>query len=381
MKTKFSKFLFGKAFPICFYLFLLLVMAYFVFRTGCTMEQLWGIRGYGWVSLTFLAFFLLHLLVRNKGKFPPLYRFWLQLEGLLICFLIYFLVSLLGCDLIGLLVSLFTRSEWIFAISWCTAVGITLLCVLYGVFHARRLKTVPYKIVIGKQGRSYRMVLLSDLHIGVFVGPGYIQKVVSQVNALSPDIVVIAGDIFDNGYVEEAAQPDRISELLRGIRAKDGVFAVLGNHDPAYSNEKLQSFLKDAHIRLLYNEVYSLPCMYLAGRNDMLHRVKYAEPRTPLKELLADLEKDRPVVILDHNPDGIDEAAECRADLVLCGHNHKGQFFPLNIFTRLSHQKNHFYGQERFGKTQAIISAGTGYFQLPVRVGTNSEIVNIVLKL
>ena len=84
---------------------------------------------------------------------------------------------------------------------------------------------------------------------------------------------------------------------------------------------------------------------------------------------------------MDHNPEGINEAVECKADLVLCGHTHKGQFFPLTLFTRLSHEKNHFYGQATFEETQVVISAGTGYFQEPVRLGTNSEIVEIILKL
>ena len=84
---------------------------------------------------------------------------------------------------------------------------------------------------------------------------------------------------------------------------------------------------------------------------------------------------------MDHNPDGIDEAIENGAKLILCGHTHRGQMFPLTFLTRLAYEKNHFYGHAALGEAQTVISAGTGYFQLPVRLGTNSEIVEINLKL
>lgn len=204
---------------------------------------------------------------------------------------------------------------------------------------------------------------------------------VSRVNSLSPDMVVIVGDTFNNGYVEECRKLDTISVLLRTLQTRDGICAVLGNHDPVFTDENMQRFFKEANIRLLYNEVKLCPLFDLVGRNDLLHCKWLAESRTPLKELLPAEPRKKPVIVLDHNPEGINEAVECGVDLVLCGHTHKGQFFPATYFTRLFHGKNLFYGQAAFGKTQTIISAGTGYFQLPIRVGTNSEIIEIILKL
>lgn len=382
MKTKFGRFVSGRIFPVCFYLFLIFTAVYITCRTGSAVRQLWDLHVYGVVAVLFLVLFLLRWIFQKQRFFSPLRRFWFRIEGIVLCFLFYFIFSLVCCDVVGLIVFLFCSNSIVFAVSWCIAAGISLILMVYGAVHARRLKTVRYEVRLGKEEHAYRMVLLSDLHIGVFVGAAYIRKAVCRINSLSPDMVVIAGDIFDNGYAEECGRLDTVSALLRTLRAKDGVYAVLGNHDPAFNDERMQRFFQEANIRLLYNEVKPCPLFDLVGRNDLLHYRRYSEIRTPLAELLPQgTPRQKPVVILDHNPEGINEAVDCGADLVLCGHTHKGQFFPLTFFTRLSHEKNHFYGQSAFGKTQAVISAGTGYFQLPIRVGTNSEIVEIVLKI
>ena len=80
---------------------------------------------------------------------------------------------------------------------------------------------------------------------------------------------------------------------------------------------------------------------------------------------------------MDHNPLGISEAVIDKADLIVCGHTHKGQFFPANIFTKLTYGKQGYYGYFKENNTQSIVSSGAGYFQMPMRIGSNSEIVVI----
>ena len=84
-------------------------------------------------------------------------------------------------------------------------------------------------------------------------------------------------------------------------------------------------------------------------------------------------------MVLDHDPGKIPEAVSFGVDLVLCGHTHKGQFFPVTYFTKWANGKHYFYGHEVFGKTHAVICAGTGFFQLPVRLGTDNEAADIHL--
>ena len=97
--------------------------------------------------------------------------------------------------------------------------------------------------------------------------------------------------------------------------------------------------------------------------------------RAPLEDILRNADSGKPTIVLDHAPQGIREAASCGVDLVLCGHTHKGQLFPLTILTRLANGAQYFYGYGVSEKNSSVISAGTGFFGLPIRIRTDSEIV------
>ena len=89
----------------------------------------------------------------------------------------------------------------------------------------------------------------------------------------------------------------------------------------------------------------------------------------------------KPVVVIDHNPLGIEEGVEADVALLLCGHTHKGQFFPATLFTKWFYGARGFYGHFQTGKIHSVVTSGAGYFQLPIRIGTNSEIVVMHLNL
>ena len=190
-------------------------------------------------------------------------------------------------------------------------------------------------------------------------------------------MVLIAGDIFDvdNALLENDTELEKISEVFRGLRPKDGVYAVAGNHDPNTGNRLFKEFLDSSHIQLLDDEVKSLSAINLMGRTDAANN-----PRKPMEELRPLCDPAKPTVVIDHNPQHIQEAAAVDADLVLCGHTHRGQFFPVTLFTKWANGKHYFYGHEIFGKTHAIITSGVGFFQLPVRVGTSNEIADTQLQ-
>ena len=92
------------------------------------------------------------------------------------------------------------------------------------------------------------------------------------------------------------------------------------------------------------------------------------------------------LLVLDHDPNGITEATACDADLVLAGHTHRGQFFPTSLLTQFSYEKGYFYGMAQTVNqltghiTTSIVSSGAGYFQTPIRIGTDSEIVVVDLR-
>ena len=190
-------------------------------------------------------------------------------------------------------------------------------------------------------------------------------------------IVIIAGDLFDNygSSSQTNIELSRVSRQLRKIQSRDGVILTLGNHDPVASNEAFQSFLRESNIKLVNNEVIEHPDFYVIGRTD-----PYRNLRDPIDNLICMCNKEKPRIIVDHDPQYISEAVSCDADLILSGHTHAGQFFPASTFVRFVMGKEKFYGHHLIGKTHCIISAGAGVFNLPVRIGTRNEIVDITIE-
>ena len=252
--------------------------------------------------------------------------------------------------------------------------GMALLIVTYGFIQTHFIHTRTYSIYLEKLTCPYRIVLVSDLHLGAFVTEKHIQKMVHQINQLHADLVVISGDIIDanNHILNDSQKLHRISQAFREIQVKEGIYAVLGNHDPASDDPIFRQFLTDAKIHLLDNQTAHTQAICLVGRSDASHH-----QRSDVD--LKTLDPNHSIVVLDHNPGNIPEAITYKADLVLCGHTHKGQFFPITILTRMANGKHYFYGHETFGRTQAIITSGAGFFQLPIRIGTHNEIVDLQL--
>ena len=370
METKFGKWIESRGFPVTVNAVVILALGYMALRDANALD--WGLHRslYGPVFLVagvvVLLFFT--LLRKYHRGFPGACR---RVAAYLLCFLIYDVPALLVCDLASALLGLGrpVRAGLILA---CTCLAGALL--LYGSLHARRLKTVDYTVPLKTKNGPSKIVLLSDLHVGLFVGSRYLDRVVRRVNGLDPDLVLIAGDLLD-GYLPEEAQLQAAARALRRLRAPLGVYAVTGNHDPDISDKRFQNFLQAAGIHMLYNEPCPLDGLTLVGRAGI---VDMPRRRAPLAPMLRGLPA-QPVLVIDHDPQGIREAAACGADLVVCGHTHRGQFFPMTVFTRWANGRDYFYGAGVHGHTRSIISAGTGFFGLPVRIGTDSEVVVIHL--
>ncbi len=289
------------------------------------------------------------------------------------CFFIYDFMILLLWKILAVIFSVPERAEAIGV--FCSDI-LAAATVTMGYMHAKTIKHTSYSINIGIKKADYQIVLISDIHLGAFVGEKHIQLIVDQINKLKADLVVICGDMIDsnNHILADSDALAKISAIFQKIYAKEGVFAVLGNHDPKANHETFRKFLYASNIQLLHNQVVQLSKINLVGRTNA-----YNNDRCPIQDFWGKLDTSKPTVVLDHDPCYISEAVEFGADLVLSGHTHQGQFFPVTYFTKLANGKHYFYGHEMFGKTHAIISSGAGFFQLPVRIGTSNEIVDIHL--
>ena len=285
--------------------------------------------------------------------------------GVILCVLLNLTMCFLVFDFFNIFIY--------FEEGWCLIPAVAgVLLSVYGFLHARYLTVKKYQIQLGEKKYNKKLVLLSDIHTGSFVNEKYLEKVIEKMNEINVDLVLIAGDTFDVKAFECCNLP-KLEEMFRKLHSKEGVYASLGNHDPLPSDRKVREFFEKAGISLLIDEKAETRDFYVIGRED----VTSCPDRKSLAEILPKERGKKPEIVLDHNPGGIEEAIKNKVALVLCGHTHKGQFFPATFFTRLAYGKKDFYGFAKREETQSIVSAGTGYFQMPMRIGSNSEIVLI----
>lgn len=270
--------------------------------------------------------------------------------------------------------------------------GIVVFCV-WGAVNARIIHVTPYEITVEKDAgdlKELNVVLVGDLHIGYNIGASHMEKMVEKINAQDADIVVIAGDIFDNEY-EAVAEPERIIEILKEIRSEYGVYACYGNHDiqepilagftfgrsgKKESSPEMDEFLKKADIRLLRDEaVLIADSVYLYGRPDEERPGRGIDVRKTGQEIMAELDASKPVIVIDHEPKELAELAEAGVDVDLCGHTHDGQIFPGNLTTKLVWENS--CGYLKKGNMHNIVTSGVGLFGPYMRVGTKAEICTV----
>jgi predicted MPP superfamily phosphohydrolase len=223
-----------------------------------------------------------------------------------------------------------------------------------------------------------RIVQLSDVHVGPTIHRSFIERIVEQCNALTPDVLVITGDLVD-GSVEELRE--HVAPLAK-LRAKYGVFFVTGNHEYYSGALEWCSELERLGVRVLRNERVSIGSAEvsfdLAGVDD--HSAKrFGEGHgEDLPKALRGRDPSRELVLLAHQPRTILEAKEHGVGLQLSGHTHGGQLWPWTYLVRL--QQPVVAGLARFDNSLVYVSCGTGYWGPPMRLGAPSEIAELTLR-
>lgn len=249
---------------------------------------------------------------------------------------------------------------------------------LYNALYDRRvtrtqipLKNLPEAL------RGTRIVQLTDLHIGPTLRKEFVEKVVQETNDLSPDLIVITGDLVDGSVAQLQAQVAPLAEL----RAKHGVFFITGNHELYSGVEEWCAEVTRLGIRVLRNECVVIgegeDTFTLAGVDDYTLRGGEKEHTEDLQKTLAGRDPNKPVVLLAHQPKSASLAAAHNVDLQLSGHTHGGQLFPWGLLVKL--QQGFLAGLHRHQNTWVYVSRGTGFWGPPVRVGSYAEIAELTL--
>ena len=365
-------------------------------------QNVWVCRGIGLIYL-FVVFSILIAFMAPASGFR---RFMKLLSNYWLGVLVYTIMTVGIADGLRLLLKYplknlnFPGRALLFGNVGTAVVGVVCAVIIttvsiYGMINAGNIQTTKYDISIDKKAGnldSLNVVLIADLHLGYNIGCRHMEKMVEKINAQNPDLVVVAGDIFDNEY-EALENPDRLAAILRGIQSKYGVYACYGNHDiqekilagftfdgkeKKESSVKMDKFLEKAGITLLRDE-YTLidNSFYLYGRPDYERPGRGIDERKSPQEITADMDLSLPMLVIDHEPRELQELADAGVDADLCGHTHDGQLFPGNLTIKLMWENA--CGYLKKDNMHSIVTSGVGLFGPNMRVGTKSEICDIMI--
>ena len=318
---------------------------------------------------------------------------------------LYTLVIILLADFGRILLKYVFHASWIHSRTAFTVAGaicalLILLLSACGIFHAKYIKTTSYDVIINKtipERTSMKVVLLADTHFGYNAGVLHARELVRKINKQKPDLVCIAGDIFDNEY-DAIRNPEKLEKTLRGIKSTYGVYACWGNHDlneeilagftfkhkdgdlSDIKDPRMKKFLEDSNIHILEDEsVLINDQFYVIGRKDASLTEKIHETRKAPAQLTEKLNRDKPIIMIDHQPKELQELADAGVDLDLCGHTHNGQTLPGNFTIKLMWENP--CGLLSKDNMTNITTSGAGVWGPAMRIGTDSEICSINIQL
>jgi len=225
-----------------------------------------------------------------------------------------------------------------------------------------------YSVEVPKRSseiRQLKIAFAADFHLRETTTQRLMDRFVERVNAASPDIVLIGGDVLEGD--RQGERLDEFQAQFRRLKSKYGVYGVPGNHDLRHASA--MTFFDQARIRLLQDAVERIDnAFYLVGRND-----RRLGGQKPINELLQDCDGSLPVIVVEHRPTDLDNVSQSGADLLLSGHSHNGQLFPLNFIAKRYYELS--WGYMLKNRTHVFVTSGIQVWGPPVRTAGSSEIL------
>ena len=332
----------------------------------------------GWASLVLPPIFTLGfvpaMLLGFRRRHPLLSALY-RVSATALAFLNFALIAALACWLVAGIGALFQTSPVSRPLAFAFY-GLAAVVTVYGLINASWLRTTRVTVALpglplAWQGRT--LALVSDVHLGNVRGAAFVRRIVSRLNTLQPDAVLLAGDMFDGTEVDLAT----IAQAWKKLETPHGVYFSTGNHDEFTERSKYLAALTRAGVRILHNEKIEL-----AGGLQLIgvHDGEAGEPALFRKILdRAQIDRRRASILLTHQPSNLTIPEAAGVSLQVSGHTHGGQFWPWTHVVSRVHGR-FAYGLNRLNALQVLTSSGVGTWGPPIRVGTRSEIVLIRLE-
>ena len=248
--------------------------------------------------------------------------------------------------------------------------GIAMALGLYGIWNASWTRITRARVRLENLPDTWRgrkAALISDVHLGHVRNRNFLQRLIAKVISQEPDLIFIAGDLFDGTAIDAQKAVEPLSQLT----APHGVYFVAGNHEQFGDDTKYLNAIAATGVRVLKNERVNVEGLQIVG-------VPYRDATSTgdLAAVLRDLplDRDRASILLTHAPDHPAVAEAKGFSLQLSGHTHLGQFIPWSWMARRVYRQ-FVYGLSRIGRMQVFTSSGVGTWGPPLRLGSNPEIV------
>ena len=257
--------------------------------------------------------------------------------------------------------------------------AVTIAVIAAGYINTLSLKTVHYNLTIAKRSpvRTLRIAAVSDIHAGDIIRKERIERIAAKISGLNPDCVIIAGDLFDHS-VDDVINEGTLTPLT-SVHAKYGKFFALGNHDYFNDGDKVARYTESLGFTVLRDRVMPVGnAFYIAGRDDYSIGRRQGMRRKDLSEIIAGINRALPIILIDHQPNMIDETVANGIDLQISGHTHKGQFWPVNLIAGLIYDP--LYGYRGIASTNVIVTSGAGTWGPPVRTSGRCEVACIDIR-
>ncbi len=257
--------------------------------------------------------------------------------------------------------------------------GVVVPALAWGFYVSRRPLTKRVEIDIPGLDPSldgFRIVQITDVHIGETLGRDFARQVALHVNSLKPDLVAVTGDMIDGSV---ARLHDEVAPLGE-MRGKYGVYYVTGNHEYYHGGSSWEAEGRKLGFTVLHNEhrVIADGKLVIGGVTDV-EGARFSQAHAPRVDLaFAQAPAGVPRILLAHQPRFAKYAKDSSISLMLSGHTHGGQIFPFMVFVRL--QQPVVRGFETLSGVPTYTSNGTGYWGPPFRIGPRGEVTELILR-
>jgi len=297
---------------------------------------------------------------------------------------IYFALAWLISDLLFWIIAKIRKQKFERYYAGGVAVLVAICALCAGWYLDHNVWKTEYNLSTPKKVNDLKIIMFADSHIGTTFDAEGFAKHIADMQELKPDAVIVAGDFVDDGTTKDDMV--KAAQALGNMKTRYGVYFVFGNHDKGYYGAARRGFsafelieeLEKNGVKVLRDETVLLNNMfYIIGRRDFSEVREQSGKRASMQDLIKDLDKDKYMIVADHQPADYANQAKSGVDLVLSGHTHGGQLFPFNQVGKWIGANDAIYGLEKRGNTDFIVTSGISDWAIRFKTGTKSEYVVI----